>query len=168
MSIYNFNQQMQQGRDGEAFLDAFFADKGYEIRPASEEEQRQGIDRAFTSPRTGKVSRVEYKTDQTAARTGNAFIETVSVDVAGKMGWALTSQADILVYYIPPSRTIIVVPFMALHWEMPRWLRDYPPRQAQNNGYSTHGIIIPLSELERHAIRVYRLEQETSDGAAGT
>lgn len=154
---YDFHQQMQQGDDGEAFLDTFFGEKGYTIRPATREEQRQGIDREFTSPRTGKVSKVEYKTDHTAARTGNAFIETVSVDIAGKMGWALTSQADILIYYIPPDGLIYVVPFMALHWEMPRWLRDFPPRAAPNRGYTTHGIIIPLRELEQHAMRVYRI-----------
>jgi hypothetical protein len=158
MSVYDFDQQMKQGDAGEGFLDQYFASKGYTIQPATRDQQRQGIDREFTSPRTGKLSLVEYKTDHTAARTGNAFIETVSVDVAGKMGWALTSQADILIYYIPPAHTIYVLPFMALHWEMPRWLRDYPPRQAQNNGYVTHGIIIPLTELALHAIRVYDVQ----------
>jgi hypothetical protein len=51
-----------------------------------------------------------------------------------------------------------VIPFMALHWEMPRWLRDYPPRTAANDGYSTHGIIIPLRELAQHAIRIYQVD----------
>ncbi len=159
-AIYDFQRQMRQGGEGEAFLDAFFTGKGYAIAAASPEQQRQGIDRIFTSPGTGRVSLVEYKTDHAAARTGNAFIETISVDAAGKMGWALTSQAEILVYYIPPAGTITVVPFMALHWEMPRWLRDYPPRQARNAHYATHGIIIPLAELERHALRVYRVQAE--------
>ncbi len=163
MAVYDFEQQRQQGNAGEGFLDAFFATKGYAIRPASDEEQRRGIDRAFTSPKTGKVSTVEYKTDSTAARTGNAFIETVSVDAAGKMGWALTSQADILVYFIPPLSRIIVVPFMALHWELPRWIREYPPRQAQNRGYATHGIVIPLRELEQHAMATYQVRNGTQE-----
>jgi hypothetical protein len=163
MYVYDFDQQMRQGDEGADFLDAFFAGKGYAIRPATRDEQRQGVDRIFTSPRTGSISRVEYKTDRAAARTGNAFIETVSVDAAGKMGWALTSQADILVYYVPPDRRIYVVPFRALHWEMPRWLREYPPRTAQNDGYATHGIIIPLRELARHAIRIYQV----GEGSAG-
>ena len=165
MTTYDFNEQMAQGDEGESFLDSFFAAKGYAIRHATRDEQRKGIDRALTSPRSGDVSLVEYKTDHTAARTGNAFIETVSVDAAGKMGWALTSQADILVYYVPPLAVMYVVPFRALHWEMPRWLRQYPPRQAKNNGYATHGIIIPLTELEQHALRVYRLgsDDEHSD-----
>lgn len=164
MSVYNFDQQRQQGGEGETFLDAFFAARGYTIRTATREEQRQGIDRAFTSPRTGQESLVEYKTDHTAARTGNAFIETVSVDSAGKMGWALTAQADYLIYYIPPSSVIYVVPFRAISWELPRWIREYPPKQAQNDGYSTHGIVIPLAELEQHAIRVYRLDNGGEPG----
>jgi hypothetical protein len=156
---YDFDEQMQQGDVGEAFLDAYFAAKGYTIRAATRDEQRQGIDRFFTSPKTGKITRVEYKTDTTAARTGNAFIETVSVDATGKMGWSLTSQAEMLIYYIPPLNRIYLMPFISLHWELPRWLRDFPPRQAQNDGYATHGIIIPLAEFERLALRVY----DTSD-----
>jgi hypothetical protein len=155
MAVYDFDHQMRQGDQAEAFLDAFFRGKGYTIRSATREEQRTGIDRAFTSPKDGKTWRVEYKADSTAARTGNAFIETISVDAAGKMGWALTAQADILVYYIPPSGVIYVLEFKTLQWELPRWIRDYPPRQAQNNGYATHGIIIPLAELEKSAMRVY-------------
>lgn len=155
MTTYNFDEQMQTGDQGEKIMDDFFAARGYTIRPATPEEQRRGIDRAFRSPKTGRVSLVEYKSDHTAARTGNAFIETVSVDSAGKPGWALTSQADYLVYFIPPTGTIYVIPFLAINWELPRWIRDYPPREAQNDGYKTHGVIIPLTELERQALRIY-------------
>jgi hypothetical protein len=169
MSVYDFDQQMQQGDEGASFLDAFFAGKGYAIRPATRDEQRRGVDRIFTNPKTGDDSKVEYKTDRAAARTGNAFIETVSVDSAGKMGWALTSEADILVYYVPPDGLIYVVPFRALRWEMPRWLREYPPRRAQNHGYATHGIVVPLHELAHHAIRVYQVAEDgkglSTDGA---
>jgi hypothetical protein len=160
MAVFNFNDQMRQGDQAEVFLDSFFAAKGYSIAHASRDQQRQGIDRLLTNPQ-GKESTVEYKADSAAARTGNAFIETVSVDASGKMGWALTARADILVYYVPPNGTIYVIPFKTIQWELPRWIRDYPPRHAQNNGYATHGIIIPLSELEKSAMRVYRITDET-------
>jgi hypothetical protein len=159
MAIYDFDHQMRQGDQAAEFLDKFFQGKGYSIRPATRDEQRDGIDRAFTSPKDGKTWLVEYKADSAAARTGNAFIETISVDAAGKMGWALTAQADILVYYVPPTGVIYLVQFKVLQWELPRWIRDYPPRSAQNNGYATHGIIIPLAELEKSAMRVYRIEE---------
>jgi hypothetical protein len=158
MAVYDFDHQMRQGDQAAEFLDEFFRGKGYSIRPATREEQRAGIDRAFISPKDGKSWLVEYKADSAAGRTGNAFIETVSVDAAGKMGWALTAKADILVYYIPPTGVIYLVQFKSIQWELPRWIRDYPPRSAQNNGYATHGIIIPLAELEKAAMRVYRIE----------
>ncbi len=165
MSVYRFDHQMRQGDEGATFLDEFFQQRGYGIRPATREEQRAGIDRAFTNPKSGKVSLVEYKTDTAAARTGNAFIETISVDAAGKMGWALTARADILVYYVPPMGVIYVLQFKALQWELPRWIRDYPPRHAQNNGYSTHGIIIPLSEMAKSAMRIYQLSEDGPESA---
>jgi len=163
MSIHNFDHQMKRGDEGAVFLDDFFRAKGYAIREATRDEQRAGIDRAFTNPKSGKISLVEYKTDTRAATSGNAFIETVSVDAVGKMGWALTARADILVYYVPPTGTIYVLQFKAIHWELPGWIRDFPPRHAQNNGYATHGIIIPLSELAKSAMRIYRLNEDGDD-----
>jgi hypothetical protein len=67
MSLYSFDHQMARGDEGAAFLDDFFREKGYAIRDATRDEQRAGIDRAFTNPRSGKVSLVEYKTDTRAA-----------------------------------------------------------------------------------------------------
>jgi hypothetical protein len=163
MAVYDFDHQMRQGDQAAEFLDAFFRAKGYAIRPATRDEQRAGIDRAFTSPKDGKTWLVEYKADTAAARTGNAFIETVSVDAAGKMGWALTAKSDILVYYIPPTGVIYVLQFKTLQFELPRWIRDYPPRSAKNDKYSTHGIIIPLTELDRSALRIYQVGQNGTD-----
>jgi hypothetical protein len=159
MAVYDFDNQMRQGDQAAEFLDTFFRGKGYTIRPATRDEQRAGIDRVFTSPKDGKVSLVEYKADSAAARTGNAFIETISVDAAGKMGWALTAKSDILVYFIPPTGVIYVLQFKTLQFELPRWIREYPPRSARNNSYSTHGIIIPLTELDKSALRIYRIDE---------
>jgi len=90
---YTFDAQKARGDAGESFLDQVFA-TGYEIRPATRAEQRRGIDRIFTRRKTGWRLAVEYKIDYKAAHTGNAFVETVSVDTAGKAGWAYSSAAD--------------------------------------------------------------------------
>jgi len=82
---YTFDAQKARGDAGEAFLDQVFA-ADYEIRPATRAEQRRGIDRIFVHRQTGRRLAVEYKTDYKAAHTGNAFVETVSVDAAGKAG----------------------------------------------------------------------------------
>lgn len=145
--VYDFKAQLAKGDVGERFLDAFFAG-GYDIRPATPQEQRQGIDRVFTNRQTGQVTRIEYKTDYAAARTHNAFVETMSVDTAGKAGWAYTSQADYVLYYVPGDGLIYVVALETLRQQLGRWCKVYPRRRANNHGYATHGIIVPLAEFE--------------------
>jgi hypothetical protein len=150
MMVYEFDEQQARGRAGELFLDRWFA-AWYEIRPATREEQRRGIDRIFTRRQTGQRLAVEYKTDYKAARTGNAFVETVSVDTEGKAGWAYSSQADYLLYYIPGDDLVYVMTLEVLRRELPRWVREYPRRAARNEGYATHGVLVPLCEFEQHA-----------------
>ena len=147
---YIFGTQKARGDAGELFLDRWFAVQ-FEVQPATPQEQRQGIDRIFTHRQTGQRLAVEYKTDYKAARTGNAFIETVSVDTAGKAGWAYQSQAAYLVYYIPGDGLIYVISLGVLRRELSRWVRAYPHRAAQNPAYATHGVLVPLDEFERHA-----------------
>jgi hypothetical protein len=147
---YTFDAQKAKGDSGESFLDCWFA-IDYEVCPATRQEQRRGIDRIFIQRRTGQRFRVEYKTDYKAAETGNAFVETVSVDTAGRAGWAYSSQSDYLIYYIPADGLIYVLALEVLRCELPRWLREYPHRAAQNEGYATHGVLVPLDEFEKHA-----------------
>lgn len=147
---YRFDVQKAKGAVGERFLDRWFAVE-FEVRPATPQEQRQGIDRILTHRQTGQRLAVEYKTDYKADRTGNAFIETISVDTAGKAGWAYKSQAAYLVYYIPGDGLIYVISLEVLRRELAGWVQAYPHRTAQNPEYATHGVLVPLDEFERHA-----------------
>jgi hypothetical protein len=147
---YTFDIQKARGDAGEQFLDRWFATE-YDVRPATHEEQRRGIDRVFTHRQTSKRLSVEYKTDYKATQTGNAFVETVSVDAAGKAGWAHSSEADYLIYYLPGDGLIYVLTLELVRRELPRWARQYPLRAAQNEGYATHGILVPLDEFDRVA-----------------
>lgn len=97
--VHEFHASLKRGELGEAELGRCFA-QWFVIEPASKDEQQRGIDRHFTERATGKRLRVEYKTDYMAHRTGNAFIETVSVDAASKPGWAYRSEADVLIYFV--------------------------------------------------------------------
>jgi hypothetical protein len=36
---------------------------------------------------------------------------------------------------------------------LPFWLQTYEVREVPNNGYHTHGLLVPLEELERCAER---------------
>ena len=112
---YDFNTQLAEGIAHERQLDEFFLTQ-YQglltIAQATPAQQRQGIDRLFTSISTGEVDTVEYKADSLAGKTGNAFIETVSVDTANKPGWAVASEAKYLVYLVTDPQTI----WLAVHY----------------------------------------------------
>ncbi len=145
MKTYQFDAQLADGLEGEAFLDAVFR-RWYRITPATRAQQRQGINRWFR--RDKRRLSVEYKTDTTAARTGNAFVETVSVDITHTLGWAYTSQADYLAYYIPPDGLVYIIRFDVLRSQLPRWERRYPVRRIANEGYHTQGLLVALREFE--------------------
>lgn len=150
---YNFNAQLKQGEDGEHWLDEFFAPHFATITtdPAL---QSFGIDRIFTSA-DGKQYKIEYKNDTTARTTGNAFIELISVDIAGKLGWAFTCQADYIVYRVVGGSIYLLQP-SAITGHLPAWNR-YERRTIKNKGYCSLGLLVPLSELERIARKVYNL-----------
>jgi hypothetical protein len=152
---YDFPTQLAEGQAHELHLDEFFKQFNVEIRPATMDEQRQGIDRFFQFERTGSVDSVEYKADSIAGKTGNAFIETVSVDATNKPGWAVASKAQYLVYLVTEPETIYLITMAQIRSHLPRWQQQYPTKAAQNNGYRTWGVVVPVSELERIAVYVW-------------
>ncbi len=145
--IYDFKTQLDKGQKAEQLIDALL-EANFRIERATREQQRQGIDRILTHWQTGQLWRAEYKADLRAKNTGNAFVETISVDRDLKLGWAITSEADLLFYYIPGDGLIYILRFEALRMNLPRWIRRYPLRTIQNRGYATHGILVPLHEFE--------------------
>lgn len=144
---YGFREQLKKGEHHEAALDAHFASL-YEIMPVSIELQRLGIDRRFEDKQTHAQWLVQYKADETAAKTHNAFIETVSVDTEDIPGWIYTCCAQILVYYVPPLGKVYILSVPKLKWAAREWIREYEPRPAPNDTYTTWGICPPLTELE--------------------
>lgn len=138
---------------GEKELDEFFS-QWYNIQPVDREMQRQGIDRIFTRHDNDHVFKVEYKTDWKATKTQNAFVELISVDSIGKPGWAYSSQADYLLYYLPEDILVYVIAFGNLRNCLPAWVDKYPERTIRNAGYNTVGVLTPLCEFERIATQV--------------
>lgn len=152
---YQFATQLKQGQAYEELLDARFADV-YIIQPATPQQQRQGIDRVFRPrSRPHELLYVEYKADRTAVRTGNAFVEIVSVDTANKPGWAITSAADWLMYLVPGEAEVLyIIRFADLRRQLPHWQRTCEQRRIPNDGYHTVGLLVPLDEFERIAYAV--------------
>lgn len=156
MTTYKFKTQLTDGEKGERRLDAYFQ-KWFIIRKATMDEQRLGIDRHFTRRKDQRAFTIEYKTDHTAGKTGNAFVETISVDTDNKPGWAITSQAQVLCYYIPDTGIIYVIDFARIRRNLPRWQKEYPHRAIPNRGYHTHGHLVPLLEFEKIANQIFPL-----------
>ena len=153
--IYQFATQLAQGQSYEQLLDQRF-DELYIIQPATPQQQRQGIDRVFR-PRKAphEVLYVEYKADSTAARTGNAFVETISVDTFDKPGWAMSSQADWLMYLVPGvCEALYIIRMADLRLRLPKWRRTCQERRIPNEGYFTVGLLVPLREFEEIAYAV--------------
>ncbi|HMM41915.1 MAG TPA: hypothetical protein PKA95_08445 [Thermomicrobiales bacterium] len=140
-AFYDFARQFKHGQRGEEVLDAFFGAR-YNILPATAADERRGIDRYFTDV-TGRQLTVQYKTDTTAATTGNVFVEVVSVDTHGKPGWVFSCRADWLVYYVPGWRTAFAVIPDNLRAALPKWYETCTLRPVRNKSYHTIGLLVP-------------------------
>jgi hypothetical protein len=150
---YDMGQQIEQGESAERYLDFYFGAE-FAIRPATREQQRLGIDRIFTRRTDGREWLIQYKADKTAARTGNAFVETVSVDTAGKEGWALTCTADFIMYYVVGIGPLYILRPNDIRAKIQEWQRQYPERRIPNGTYHSVGLLVPLDEFERAAVQV--------------
>ena len=146
---YNFDDQLAKGQYGEEHLDKYFASRGNIIVRATTEQERNGIDRAFTTS-TGETITVEYKTDSKTFHTGNAFIETISVDRPPEriaLGWAVKSQADFLYYYVPERSEVCIVRMGRIRALLPQWITQFPLRGVYNPTWMTWGLLVPYARL---------------------
>lgn len=175
------DNQLGKGEKGEQCLDRHFS-KRYDIDPVDGKQQRQGIDRIWTHKGDGREYTVEYKTDSRTAETGNVFIETMSVDTEEKLGWAYTSKAQLLVYYVPQCETAYtgtayIVEMTKIKKLLPKWSKAYKDRvvsvpNGDENGvnYHTWGILVPLAVFEslcpnkKCIIKIPRMVSEKQDG----
>jgi hypothetical protein len=153
---YSMSNQMEKGEKGEKELDEYYSQWFYS-RPVSMNAQRSGIDRAWTSKNTKHRYSVEYKSDDRAATSGNVFIETVSVDKNDKPGWAYSSCAQLLIYYIPPLKKAIRYSMLTLKFHVEDWVNTYPEHKIPNDGYYTVGTVVPIEEFEKYCWTVDNL-----------
>ena len=153
MKSYQMRQQLKKGEAAERWLDSRFVEE-FHITTVTRQEQRQGIDRIFTRKSDGRKWAIEYKADKTAAQTGNAFVEIVSVDTYDKPGWALYCQADFILYYIIGIGPVYVLRPSDIRSKLTEWESQFQKRSVSNNDYNTIGILVPLSEFEKLAVQI--------------
>lgn len=148
MKQYDFQEQKGVGDTGERILDAFFMSLGYEVEEVNMAEQRKGIDRIIVTP-DGKELKIEYKTDALTASTGNVFIETISSTKSGALGWALKTQANFVVYYVPDWSKALIIDPKILREMIPIWIFQYHQKPVKNAGYFSFGIPVPWNVMKQ-------------------
>jgi len=150
MSVYYLEAQLEKGEEYEGVLDTFFSSQ-YDIEEATFEQQHFGIDRLFTSKKRGIRASVEYKTDFIAQRTGNVFIE-VENNEADYTGWASSSTAQILVYFIPEMNVIFMADMLKIKLDIDFLCVNYGIRTVKNETYNMLGTPIPIDKFREYAI----------------
>lgn len=163
--VHRFDDSVAIERALAPKLDEWLRDGGYELRDATESEQISGIDRVVTVDDDNDTHvGIDYKCDTRWRHTGNLFIETVSNDRTGAPGWAVKqSAAKWILYFTAPSQ-VFVYRARALREAVGRWkAARLPERKAENVGYSTVGLCVPMAAAEAFTEYVARLDR--GDGA---
>lgn len=150
MTIYDFDTQLLKGKQAENILDAYWKKRGIKIETVSMNFERLGIDRIFEYKNIRYT--IEYKTDFLASKTGNAFIETVSV-AGARLGWAYTSLAQGLVYFLPDTHIVYYVNMIEIKRNLMKWESEFPTREVKNKTYTGNGILLPLKKFEEIGIK---------------
>lgn len=133
------------------FLDTFFRGRGWHITRTTQHEERDLYlgDRHYRKGNAEYL--VEYKSGIQTFYTGNVFLETISVDSQHKQGWVYTCKADFIFYAALRNGKILVLVPAKLRAEIDGLrakFREVATSKNQNEGYNTHGVIIPLAYVE--------------------
>lgn len=161
-AAYGFDDQFDLGCFGEDRLSEF-RHEHYTLTKSTLEMEKHGIDFIFANRLTGKSWTIELKTDFKAFESENAFVETISVDNATqhRAGWVYTSEAQILLYFIPQSGSLYILDLARLREKMPEFARRFQTvstsTRRHSTYYRTHGILVPLTELAKLAHSILEL-----------
>lgn len=157
-TVRNFKNDLPQGKEGEAILDARF-NAMYLIFPVPvEAEQALGIDRVFIRRGGGILEWADYKADEKCGSTGNGFIElSHKGKTYNKDGWAKKSLADWILYYFVPFHVVYALRLSTIRERIEDWKTRFPTKPAKNEAYETHGVRVPMRELKQIATRVYQV-----------
>lgn len=146
-------EQLKLSRLRDREIDKHFADKWRISKELPRGLEKLGIDRIWIHRETGRRWSVEYKHDTIAHRTENGFVETVSVVEANKLGWAYTSCAQMLIYYVVEGEYAFVLRMEDVERRVDLWRIQYPEKdtttvdKSTGESYRTRGVLVPLFVL---------------------
>ncbi len=152
--VYDFKTQLARGKIAENKIDEYFK-KWWNITTLTvQEEMKLGTDRIWANKKTGKRYSVEYKFDEKSKETGNIFLETVSQKENNKLGWVLTSTAQILILYLPPYAYRLNL--LELRKDEEYW-KEYKEGTCKNKNYHSIGKLMPVKDLERYNYKKFEI-----------
>jgi len=154
--MFDFEEQLAVGKKGEQLVRYYYEsqlDEGktkFIVRNAKEEEQKKGADFFIINNELG-CRYVEVKTDTRAEETGNVALEVQVVygDTDKRIGCALKTFPDFLMYWIYPTNRI-------LYWNPERlipyimdWIinKEYRIVDAENKNFFSRSLIVPIDVL---------------------
>ena len=142
MKTYNFTNKLKEGQQYEKDIFAHLKKDNWRVKIADREQQSQGIDCIIS--KENLTYAIEIKSDTKASKTGNIFIETISVDTQNKKGWAYTTQSDFIFYYLPLDLIVYILNSKWVTNSVQSWEHRFPKRIINNQEYNTVGLLIPL------------------------
>ncbi len=156
---YDMQEQLRLSRLRDSEIDKHLSDDWRISGEVPREMERLGVDRVWVHRKTGRRHTAEYKHDTLAHKTNRAFVETWSVE-RKKRGWAYTSCAQILVYYVVGGEYAFVCRMEDIERRLPFWEAHYPTKHATTfdrrtgESYRTVGVCVPLPVFRGAASRV--------------
>jgi len=118
--------------------------------------QRHGIDRIVIRA-NGQQHTIDEK--KRTKDYGDVLLEEWSVfyreaDPRNRIGWTLDAnkRCDFIAYAIPSAKKCYLLPFellrQAFYCNRSDWMRRFPRKEAQNNGYVTVNVALPWGDLK--------------------
>lgn len=157
MTTHSFQASKKVGDMGEAQLDKFFSEK-FTIEDVDMTQQKLGWDRIFTHKERGTRASVEYKTDTMSHKTNNIFVEIWSNKEAGKRGWAYTTTAQWLYYFVTGLDEVFIVDVAKLKLYLENWQIQFKVKSARNPNYTSEGMLVPIDVFKSVAYEVLSVD----------
>ena len=170
---YDMKDQLEASRIRDEEIDKHFSDKWRISKELPRDHERLGYDRVWIHRETGRRWTVEYKHDTWTHKTGNVFIETESVE-GEKKGWAYTSCARVLVYYVVHGEYAFVVRMDEIERRLDVWETCYPKKSTTTydkktgKSYNTVGVCVPVfvfRAISEKVVPIYSGDEPTADPA---
>jgi|TARA_R100000458_G_scaffold22476_1_gene20144 hypothetical protein len=155
--MFDFEEQLEIGKQGEKLIKLYYQSQTTEegkskfiVRDARKEEQLKGADMFVINNELG-TRYIEVKTDTRAENTGNVALEIQIVygDTDKRIGCALKTFPDFLMYWIYPTNRILywnpehLIPYIT------DWIinQEYRIVDAENKNFFSRSLIVPIKSV---------------------